>query len=703
MTSDTENVEELAVEKTPQTEEPSGFTITPRWELALYGGLLVVAGVMRLWDLGVRAIHHDESLHALYSWNLYTGRGYQHDPMMHGPFQFHGNATVFFLFGDGDYTARLLPALFGIFLVFMPYFLRHRLGQIGSLVVATLLAFSPAMLYFSRFARNDIFMAVWSFGLVIVLWRYIDERKNRYLYLMAALLALAFSTKETAYIIVFVLGSFLFFWALPEIFSLLRGKLKLSQLSAPGVLLLLLFTLTLPLWSAAISLFQDSLGIVLASSEFGTGPIGVPSGWGLLVAAGVGVLFILIAAALGLIWNRRVWLGCAAIFYTIWALLYTTFFTNLVGLGSGMWQSMGYWVVQQEVRRGGQPWYYYFVIGSIYEFLPLLFGVIALVFYVRKGDLFRVFLVYWAVLTFVLYTMAGEKMPWLLVNLTLPVIALAGTYIGDIVTSIPWRRLAAQGGLFLIPGVILFLMFLWRVAFFQLKSSDVLNILSFSLIVAFLLALIGGAQYLSRRIGGQSVLGFSALVLAVFLFALTVRVSLLASYKNGDVPVEMLVYTQSSPDIPRIARDIERVAKLTGEGKELLITVDSTDGYSWPWAWYLRNYTKVGYPCYSNDAGCAALKATPDSVVVVVSARNQGSVSTFLEEKYANGLYIKHRWWFPEVYRDLTLDKLWEAFKDRKEWRKAADYFLYRKLESDLGSVDAYVYFSQDLPMLTSP
>ena len=33
-------------------------------EIAAYAALLIVAAGMRFWDLGSRAIHHDESLHA---------------------------------------------------------------------------------------------------------------------------------------------------------------------------------------------------------------------------------------------------------------------------------------------------------------------------------------------------------------------------------------------------------------------------------------------------------------------------------------------------------------------------------------------------------------------------------------------------------------------------------------------------------------
>ena len=75
--------------------------------------MVVVGFLLRVHRLAERAIHHDESLHALYSWYLYTGRGYVHDPMMHGPWQFHWTALIYFLFGDSDFTARLGAVLFG--------------------------------------------------------------------------------------------------------------------------------------------------------------------------------------------------------------------------------------------------------------------------------------------------------------------------------------------------------------------------------------------------------------------------------------------------------------------------------------------------------------------------------------------------------------------------------------------------------------
>ena len=183
--------------------------LASHWEVAAYALLILVAASMRFWDLGARAIGYDESLHLYYSFRLAEGLGYQHNPLSHGPLQYHGIAAMFFLFGDSEFTARLPAAIFGTVLVGLPYFFRSHLGRAGALVTAVLLAFSPMMLFYSRYARNDIFMAVWTLGLIILLWRYMVEGKPRYLYLSALTLAMAFATKETTFFVVGILGSYL--------------------------------------------------------------------------------------------------------------------------------------------------------------------------------------------------------------------------------------------------------------------------------------------------------------------------------------------------------------------------------------------------------------------------------------------------------------------------------------------------------------
>ena len=586
---------------------------------------MAAAAAMRLWDLGARAMHHDESLHTYYSWRLAEGQGYEHLPMTHGPFQFEASAAIFYVLGDSDFTGRLLYALAGTLLVGMPFFLRSRLGRLGSLIVSGLLVFSPAMLYFSRFARNDILMAVWTLGLVITMWRYLDEGKNRYLYLASGLLALAFATKETAYIITVILGAFLALLVfvdasghvrprlrlyglsvpsaagrfLKEMWSAMRWGVPLSRSSRAASFLILLVTLTLPLWAAMASVLQDSpmfsgSGIVLAQkSGFDTGSA---TGGGVVVAVLVAAMLLGLSIYWGARWNWSVWWRAALIFHAVWILLFTTFLTNWAGIESGGWRSLGYWLAQQDVARGNQPWYYYFVLTPLYEFLPLILGLIAAIYYLRRANVlwqflvlvgvasfgavgamqgslaplvlvpvlgvvvcffylrwdetFSLFLVFWAVALFGAMTIASEKMPWLLVGLALPLILLSGKFLGDLFERVGWRRLWSGG--------------------FRLESMATLVLIPVTLV----------------------------------LLVLTIRTGFRASFQNGHLPVEMIVYTQTSPDVTRLLDEIQAAADETGGRSSFPITIDETSGFGWPWVWYLRDYDNVYYEAQVEGSHC---------------------------------------------------------------------------------------------------
>src|SRR5512136_3494037 len=117
-------------------ETKTSFLDTPlaaAWKLDVEKGLYILftlaAILTRFWRLGDRVMSHDESLHAYFSWGLYMGRGFQHTPLMHGPFLFHINALIYSLFGADDFTARISAALFGVILVLLPWVLRKWLGR----------------------------------------------------------------------------------------------------------------------------------------------------------------------------------------------------------------------------------------------------------------------------------------------------------------------------------------------------------------------------------------------------------------------------------------------------------------------------------------------------------------------------------------------------------------------------------------------
>jgi hypothetical protein len=95
-------------------------------------------------------------------------------------------------------------------------------------------------------------------------------------------------------------------------------------------------------------------------------------------------VFFLISVIVGMLWNRD-WWKYAAIFWGVYIILFTTFFTNAVGFFTGIVGSLGYWLVQQGVERHGQPEYYYMLIQiPMYEYLPAIGTLVAIVLGVNK-------------------------------------------------------------------------------------------------------------------------------------------------------------------------------------------------------------------------------------------------------------------------------------------------------------------------------
>src|SRR5215212_8532392 len=83
-------------------ERPQRRTLT--LEHCAYLTLFALALMAHLYLLGDGALHHDETHHANFSWRLFQGLGFFHDPLLHGPFLYHINALFFFLFGDTNTT-----------------------------------------------------------------------------------------------------------------------------------------------------------------------------------------------------------------------------------------------------------------------------------------------------------------------------------------------------------------------------------------------------------------------------------------------------------------------------------------------------------------------------------------------------------------------------------------------------------------------
>ncbi len=169
-----------------------------RWA---WGALLLLALLLRVWDLGSRAFHHDESIHGWFTYQLAYQGQYSYDPVYHGPVQYYAVAAAFRLLGDSDLSARLPAALGGTGLVAMAMLLRARFGRRAAFASGVLLAVSPNLLYYTRFCREDVWSLLGTFGLFLWLDRWWRTRRVADLALAAVWGAVAFAAKENFYVL----------------------------------------------------------------------------------------------------------------------------------------------------------------------------------------------------------------------------------------------------------------------------------------------------------------------------------------------------------------------------------------------------------------------------------------------------------------------------------------------------------------------
>lgn len=192
------------------------FTTRVRERLSFEGLFLLIllaTIALRFYALDLKLFHHDEAIHAWFSYKLLTEGTYIYDPMYHGPFLYYTTAGIFSLLGDSDLVGRIIPALFGTVLVALVYPI-YKLGYLDkkqALVAALFLAVSPNMVYFSRFLRNDIYIAVFTMALLVALLYYFERHKMRYALLAGAAIGLGMSAKENMPIIVLIFGVYLLY------------------------------------------------------------------------------------------------------------------------------------------------------------------------------------------------------------------------------------------------------------------------------------------------------------------------------------------------------------------------------------------------------------------------------------------------------------------------------------------------------------
>jgi predicted membrane-bound mannosyltransferase/DNA-binding beta-propeller fold protein YncE len=753
--------------------------------------LLVLALFSRFYILGARVMSHDENSHVYYSWRFYEGQGFAHDPLMHGPFQFHLIAPTYFMFGDNDFTARIPAAVFSVATVMFMWFYRRYLGKAGAMVAGLLMLISPYMLFYGRYVRNEAFVAFFGVVMIWAILRYLDTGKPMYLYTLTTVTVLHFTAKETAFIytaqaMLFLAGYFIYRlskvrWERPSYRNLflLAMIAALILLGATGSYLLLnrppITTdasitaapalpgqeLTPPAPSAPsaflIAIILLSVVALLVALYFlikgyGMERLRSDRSFSMLIILGTFVLpqlaafplrfaghnvptnvsdvmamtttdilwigifltpMLLVSLAVGLLWNWRLWLVNAAIWYGLFTVFYTSVFTNGAGFFTGLVGSLGYWLEQQGVERGSQPLYYYALVQvPIYEYLPALgtwlaFGIA--IWDMLKSSLGLGFasvetasptqlsfseeagfpnglempsnsavepagetvkapvfplLGFWAVTSLLAYTVAGEKMPWLTVHITLPAILCSGWALGKLIDSIDWNQFKQRSGWLAI--VLLPVFFLSAMAAIgsllgtnpPFQGQELAQLQASSQFLVSLLAATASGLGLIVLLRPWPTDQFMR-VLTLFFFAvlgiLTTHATIQANFYNYDDANELLVYAHAAPGVKTALSQIEEISRRTTDGLAIQVAYDNETSY--PYWWYLRNYPNAQY------YGANPSRSLRDVPIILVGDANFGKIEPVVGNLYDRFDYIR-LWWPNQDYFDLTWTRVKNALSN---------------------------------------
>jgi hypothetical protein len=208
----------LEILKTPETEiAPQADNRLEQLTIAdgIFALILLVAGLFRLVDLGKIPLSGSEAELALSVWRFWQPGSEL--LTVSSPAYFTLTSLLTQIFGFSDSTMRLVPALFGLGLVALPWLLRRQIGTIAALTLCAFLAISPLTVIVSRTVGGE---AIALFAIVLLLVgiiRFQATAVTLWFYLAAAALALGVSSAPIFYS---GLISLLFAWLILRLFSL---------------------------------------------------------------------------------------------------------------------------------------------------------------------------------------------------------------------------------------------------------------------------------------------------------------------------------------------------------------------------------------------------------------------------------------------------------------------------------------------------
>ncbi len=530
------------------------------WTLAS-GAILLVGAFLRFYDLALKPLHHDEGVNGFFLQRLVKEGVYHYDPSnYHGPTLyyltlvstsvnsfFHGNS------GLSTVAVRLVPALFGVATIWLVLCLRRHIGSLGSLAAAALLAVSPGAVFMSRYFIHESLFTFFTLGIVVAWLKYWDapplEEAREYFgaVVIAESALLILSTLgaiyRPAYYRLEIIGLLVSLVALLASLWIYDGERSTYLVLASMSAALLFATKETAMISAGVLTIAAVSAIVYLyirqpppvetkkrkqkhqrrkSGARATGSAGEQLRRAIEGFGGTTHIAILLLAAL-------------AIFLTVGAVFYSSFFTNAKGVGDAF-ETFKVWA-RTGAKDHTQAVYKYLVWLVLEEAPALTLGAagIALALW-RAPSRFIVACALWAFGIVAAYSLIPYKTPWLMLNFIVP-LAIIGGYAVET---------------------------LYRYAVETLyRMSD--NLMERATLIVFTVAMLSLGVYQTISL----------------------------NFRHYDDDRYVYVYAHTVRGFLALVDDIHRAAKLSGSGTQVGITVTSPD--YWPLPWYLRDFSKVGY------------------------------------------------------------------------------------------------------------
>ncbi len=359
------------------------------WRISA-AAILLVGAFLRLVKLSLVPLHHDEGVNGNFLVTLVRDGKYFYDPQnYHGPTLYYFSAIIpwvvrFFggkvtgdKYGLTTFNIRLVTVVFGIATIWLALMLRKRIGTIGALSAAGLIAISPGAIYLSRYFIHESLFVFFTLAIVVAALKYYDTGRSAYLVLCSISVALMVATKET--------------W-------IINGPVLLIALITTGLYFRLRATMDgtgagepsfVDRWRETI----DRLG----------GPIPI-----LTVALVVFATFIVVAV-----------------------LFYSSFFTNYPKGVNDAFKTLNLW--RQRTHEHEHPWWQY-VFWLIWEegAVVVLAGFGALIALWRVNNRLALFLALWSFGLLAAYSLVGYKTPWISLNFVVP-LALTSGYTLEVI------------------------------------------------------------------------------------------------------------------------------------------------------------------------------------------------------------------------------------------------------------------------------